>query len=67
MIKYHLENWWSSLCGIGVGGITTTLLSINLQQIFGVLSYVVLAFVGGFVGFVAKKVAEICWNKVFKK
>lgn len=67
MMKDHLENWFAALCGTTGGGVATTLLSINLQSIEGVLYFVLSSFFAGLVGYLAKKVGELFWNKITTK
>ncbi len=60
MIQHHLEHLW----GAG-GGMTLTM--VVLPTGTTVLATIILAAVGGSVGFFVSKFLGIVWDKLFKK
>lgn len=65
-MKDHIENWIGVVTGLGGGGFTVTMLSVNLQTVEGIVYFLLSAFFAGLVGFLAKKVGELFWNKLTK-
>lgn len=63
----RLDDWIGALCGTTGGGIMTTLLSINLQTATGVVYFLLSSFFAGLLGYLARKIGELFWNKITTK
>lgn len=66
MMKERITDLVCGIGGVGGGGIATTLLSINLKTIEGFIYFVLTSFIGGLVGYTAKKVADFFYQKITK-
>lgn len=65
-MKDHIENWLAFLTGVGGGGFTVTMLSINLQTIEGLMYFLFSSLFAGCLGYLGKKAGELIWNKLTK-
>lgn len=65
-MKDTIENWWGVITGLGSGGLTVTLLSINLNTLEGMIYFLLSSAFGGLIGYLGKKTGELIWNKLTK-
>lgn len=65
-MKDPVSSFVSMIGGVFGGGLTTTLLSINLNNLWGLLYFCLTCFFGGLIGFFAKKFGDYLWKKLTK-
>lgn len=66
-MKDHIENWIGFISGTTGGGLSVTLLSIDLSRLEGVIYFMLSSLFAGLVGIIGKKTGELLWNKFINK
>lgn len=63
-MKNQIDNLIGFMSGTAGGGIATTLLSIDLSKVEGILYFVLSSGFAGMVGYIGKKTGELLWTKL---
>lgn len=65
-MREHIDTWICRVTGLCTSGVATTLLAINLQTVLGWFYFMATAFLGGCMGWAAKKSCDFLYKKYFK-